>query len=227
VGNVVGLFGMGAFVGSMFLLPLYLQRLRGLSPQTSGFTTFTQALGYIVVSRTVGKLYMRIGPRRMIVSGLALSGVFNLGFVFVDLDTNLWWIRLIMFGRGMCLPLLFIPLQASSFARISPQDTGRGSSLFSTQRQVSSALGVAVLAAILFTGLKERVARAAAAGLEGRALQEAQLGAYHRAFLWVAVLYAIGAAVSLMVRDADAANTMGRAAAAPASSAATEPSVEH
>ena len=208
VGNVVALFGMGAFVGSMFVLPLYLQRLRGLSPQTSGLTTFTQALGFIAVSRSAGKMYMRVGPRRMIAAGLLLSGAINLAFVAMTLDTNLWLIRLLMFCRGMCLPLLFIPLQASSFARISPSDTGRGSSLYSTQRQVSSALGVAVLGAILFTTLKARTTVALAAGVEGRALQQVQLAAYHRAFLWVSILYFIGTAVALLVRDADAASTM-------------------
>jgi len=212
VGNVVGLFGMSAFVGSMFVLPLYLQRLRGLSPQTSGLTTFTQALGYIAVSRSVGRLYMRVGPRRMIVAGLSISGFLNLSFLAVGVETNLWWIRLIMFGRGMCLPLLFIPLQASSFAHITPSDTGRASSLFSTQRQVSSALGVAVLGAVLFTTLKTTTAAAMATGVSGRALQEVQLDAYHRAFLWVAILYFVGAAVSLLVRDADAANTMAQPA---------------
>ena len=198
------------------MLPLYLQRLRGLSPQTSGLSTFTQALGYIAVSRSAGKLYMRVGPRRMIAASLLLSGIINLSFLNVGLDTDLWWIRLIMFGRGMCLPLLFIPLQASSFARISPSDTGRGSSLFSTKRQVSSALGVAVLGAVLFTTLKSKTIAATAAGISGRALQEIQLEAYHRAFLWVAILYFVGAAVALLIRDGDAANTMTQPAAQPA-----------
>jgi EmrB/QacA subfamily drug resistance transporter len=216
VGNVVALFGMGAFVGSMFVLPLYLQRLRGLSPQTSGLSTFTQALGFIAVSRTVGKAYLRVGPRRMIAAGLLFSGIINLSFLLVGLDTDLWWIRLIMFGRGMCLPLLFIPLQAASFARISPTDTGRGSSLFATQRQVSSALGVAIIGAVLFTSLKTKTAGAVVAGIEGRALQEIQLGSYHRAFLLVAILYFVGAAVALLIRDSDAANTMTQPAATPA-----------
>ena len=76
---------------------------------------------------------MRFGPRRLMVAGLALSALINLNFLWVDQFTNLWWIRLIMFGRGLCLPLLFIPLQASAFATISLADTGRASSLFSTQ----------------------------------------------------------------------------------------------
>jgi EmrB/QacA subfamily drug resistance transporter len=208
IGNVVSLFGTGAFIGSMFVLPLYLQRLRGLTPQQSGLATFTQAVGFIVATRSVGKAYMYIGPRRMIVAGLVLGGLINLSFVFVGLDTDLWWIRLIMFGRGLCLPLLFIPLQASTFATISAADTGRGSSLYSTQRQVSSALGVAFLGAILFTALTAKTTAASAAGATGRALAEAQLGAYHQAFAWVAILFFVAAVVALSVRDADAANTM-------------------
>jgi EmrB/QacA subfamily drug resistance transporter len=208
VANVVGLLGMGAFIGSMFLLPLFLQRLRGLSPQESGLTTFTQAIGFICLSRTVGKLYMRIGPRRLMFTGLLLSGVFNLAFLAVDIETNLWWIRLLMFGRGLCLPLLFIPLQASAFATISLADTGRGSSLFSAQRQISSAIGVAVLGAILFTGLQHKTAATVGASLG--VVRSAQLDAYHHAFLWVAIFYFVAALVTLSVRDADAAATMNQ-----------------
>lgn len=218
IANVVGLLGMGSFIGSMFLLPLYLQRLRGLSPQVSGFTTFTQAIGFIAMSRTVGKAYMRLGPRRLMFTGLLLSGVFNLAFIAVGLHTNLWWIRILMFARGLCLPMLFIPLQASAFATVSMADTGRGSSLFSTQRQISSAIGVAVLGAILFTGLAARTAAATAAGATADGVKAAQLEAYHHAFLWVALFYFAAALVSLLVRDRDAAETMHQ----PTSAVATD-----
>jgi EmrB/QacA subfamily drug resistance transporter len=207
--NIVGFVGMGAFIGSMFALPLFLQLYRGLSPQESGLTTFTQALGFISVSRFVGIAYMRFGPRRLMVAGLALSALINLNFLWVDEHTNLWWIRLIMFGRGLCLPLLFIPLQASAFATISLADTGRGSSLLSTSRQIASAVGVAVLGAILFTGVRARSAAAAATGASADVVHRAQLGAYHRTFLWIAIFYAVGAVAALFVRDADAAATRG------------------
>ncbi|MEO8692666.1 MAG: MDR family MFS transporter [Acidimicrobiales bacterium] len=207
--NIVGFIGMGAFIGSVFVLPLFLQLYRGLSPQESGLTTFTQALGFIAIARYVGIAYMRLGPRRLMVAGLLFSALINLNFLWVDEHTNLWWIRLIMFGRGLCLPLLFIPLQASAFASITMADTGRASSLFSTQRQVASAVGVAILGAILFTGIRTKTAAAAAAGATGEGLKKAQLDAYHRSFLWVVIFYAVGAVAALFVRDADAAATMG------------------
>ena len=207
--NIVGFVGMGAFIGSVFVLPLFLQLYRGLSPQESGLTTFTQALGFIGIARYVGIAYMRIGPRRLMVAGLLLSALINMNFLWVDEHTNLWWIRLIMFGRGLCLPLLFIPLQASAFASISLADTGRASSLFSTQRQVASAVGVAILGAILFTGIRTKTAAAAAAGATSEGLKKAQLEAYHRSFLWVVIFYVVGAIAALFVRDDDAAATMG------------------
>jgi hypothetical protein len=105
---------------------------------------------------------------------------------------------------------LFIPLQASAFATISPADTGRGSSLLSTSRQIASAVGVAVLGAILFTGISARIAAAeVVSGANAESVHRSTLGAYHRTFLWVALLYAAGAIAALFVRDADAAATMG------------------
>ena len=72
-----------------------------------------------------------------------------------------------------------------------------------------------MLGAVLFTTLKTKTASAVASGVSGRALQEIQLDAYHRAFLWVAILYFVGAAVALLIRDADASNTMAQPAAPP------------
>ena len=70
----------------------------------------------------------------------------------VGVHTDLWWIRLIMFGRGICMAFAFVPLQAATYANITPEDTGRASAIYSTQRQVSAALGVGVLLTVLLSG---------------------------------------------------------------------------
>ena len=77
--------------------------------------------------------------------------------LFVGLETNLWWIRVLMFLRGLCMGFCFVPMQAATYAKIAPADTGRASSIFSTQRQMSASIGVAVLATVLasFTTLAE------------------------------------------------------------------------
>jgi hypothetical protein len=160
----------------------------------------------MLMARVAGKAYPRIGPRRMLVGGLAANAIVTTGFVFIDLDSSLWWVRALMFGRGMTMAFAFIPVQAASFATIAPADTGRASSLFSTQRQVGAAFGVALLATILTSRTTALVADALPDG--EIAVLNAQVTAFHQAMFASALLAAVGIIAALFVRDSDAAATM-------------------
>ncbi len=96
---------------------------------------------------------------------------------------------------------VFVPAQAAAFATISPEATGRASTLFNVIRQLGSAVGVAVFTTVI-------VAVGTAETAAGRAAPD--LAAYHAAFLVAAALAAVGAAVALTIHDADAAATMIR-----------------
>jgi EmrB/QacA subfamily drug resistance transporter len=203
--NLASLFAYASFAGLLFLLPLFLQELRGLSALESGLTTFPQAFGVMISSQLVGRvLYPRLGPRRLMVGGLLGAAAVVYAFTFVDLNTSLWWIRLLMFIRGICMAHAFIPLQAATYATITPSDTGRATAIYSTQRQVAAAFGVAILATLLATLTQSHVHATAssAAQLSGR------LAAFHGAFAIAAILAALGAVVALLVRDEDAARTI-------------------
>jgi len=189
--NIVLTLTYGSFVGVLYILPLFLQEFRGLTALQSGLTTFPQAIGVIVSSQLVGRLYHRVGPRRLIFWGMFGMALVTMLLAVVSLDTSLWWIRLIMFGRGICMAFAFVPLQAATYANITPQDTGRASALYSTTRQVSAALGVAVLLTVLLSGG-----------------QPPALSAYHAAFFVGACLVLLAALTALLIRDEDAASTM-------------------
>ena len=204
--NLASFMSSGGLLGLLFLLPIFLQSLRGLSALQSGLTTFPQAFGVILASRFVGRIYQRVGPRRLLAVGLAGIAAATALFLFVDLGTSLWWIRAIMFVRGMFFACSIISLQAASFATIAPADTGRASSLYSTGRQVGSAFGVAILATILSTRTKTRVAAAARFGNE--AIGSARVAAFHDAFLAGIVIAIIGVLCALTIRDEDAAASM-------------------
>ena len=55
-------FGIASFIGLMFVMPLYLQGLRGLDPLESGLTTFPQAIGILISSQIAGRIYPTSGP---------------------------------------------------------------------------------------------------------------------------------------------------------------------
>jgi EmrB/QacA subfamily drug resistance transporter len=198
--NLTSLFAYGAFIALLFILPIYLQEARGLSALESGATTFPEAIGVLVSSQLVARLYPVVGPRRLMAGGLV--GVASTMFLLagVDVDTSLWLIRGVMFVAGFSMAYVFISLQAATFAQVSPQDTGRASAIFNTQRQGSAALGVAVLATVL------------ASQLDGRAPAD-DLSAFRVVFIVDACIALAGVVVALVaIRDVDAAPSMRRKA---------------
>jgi len=204
--SLVLMMMFGGFIGVLFLLPLLLQGdgLFRLSPLQSGLVTFPQAVGMIVSSQIVGRLHHRIGPRRLIIGGAVSFAVISCGFLRVGLGTSLWWVRAILFARGVSMAFAFIPIQAASYSNIRSADTGRASALFSTQRQVAAALGVALSATVLISRTTALTAHATGPA----ALANAQVAAFHDAFAAAIVVAFAAGLVGFLIRDSDAAASM-------------------
>lgn len=206
-GNLAMFTSTGGLMGLLFLLPLYLQQLRGLSAFQSGLATFPGAIGMVLMMQVTSRIYGRVGPRRMMVFGLTGALVTTLAFLEFGLHTHLVWVDLLMLLRGGFMAFAMMPLQAATFASISPQDVGRASSLFSTNRQVASSVGVALLATVFIQRTRDHVA-ALGAGAGDALRQHAGLLAFHDAFLVASLLCLVAIGFAFLVRDEDAAASM-------------------
>ena len=146
--------------------------------------------------------YPRIGPRRLIAAGLVGVAISMLLMTQIGSVADMWWMRFLMFTMGLCQAQSFISVQAASFATISRADTGQASSLFNSQRQLGSAIGVAMLASVLaLVGTEHVVGGHPASDLTG----------YHVAFVVAAcVAFLGGLTAALSIHDSDAAATMVR-----------------
>ncbi len=207
--NLVGLFSMASFLGVTFVMPLYLQLLRGMTPLASGLTTFPQAFGIMLSSVIAGRVYASIGPRRLMSGAFFAAALAISLYTTLGLHTSLWLIRGLMFGRGLCMGFAFVPMQAASYATIEPAQNGRASSIFSTQRQVGVSLGVAIVASILAAHMS--LSRAPFANEVNQALTGVRWA------FGVCVFLALCAALcAWFIRDEDAEATMvARKVAAP------------
>jgi MFS family permease len=199
--NIVSLMSMASFLGLTFVMPLYLQLLRGQDALTSGLTTFPQALGIMLSSLIAGRLYAKVGPRRLMSGGLFAAALTIAMFTRIGLDTSLWLIRGLMFLRGVCMGFAFVPMQAASYATIPPASNGRASSIFATQRQIAVSLGVAILASVLASHMS--LIRPPGPGEIDRALS-----GFHSAFGVSVLLAFLASAAAFFVRDSEAAGTM-------------------
>lgn len=193
------------FSGSamFFLLTLELQAARGLSAFEAGLTTFVMAIGVMAIAQPASRLYRIVGPQRLIATGLAVSAATMFALAWIDLGTNLWLIRALLLVRGLAFGLVLVPLQAATYAQVSPAETGRATALYNASSQVASSLGVAVAASYLTSRLAHYDAQ-----LGNPATSGGSLSAFQDGFLVVAVLSLIGVSVAFLIRDRDAAATM-------------------
>ena len=188
------------FVSQIFMLTLYLQRLRGYSALEAGLIQAPQAVGIFLLSNLVGRrMYDSLGPRLMLAIGTAVATAATLAFALVSLDTPVVMIGGLMFVRGLGMGTSFLPMQTAVYARISLADTAKASSLFNTQRQAANAVGVAVAATVL-AAVAPRVGLGPESGAEG-------LDAFRAAFLACGLMFLPAIGISLLVKDEDAAET--------------------
>jgi EmrB/QacA subfamily drug resistance transporter len=191
--NVVSCLSSGTFLGVLYLTPLFLQEAQHRSPISSGTTTFLEAVGVLVASQSLGRLYPRLGPRKMATGGGICVCLILLSFLLEGAGTSLWIVRAQMFLLGAANSATILSIQASMFTKISRADLGHASAIYNTGRQAAVAVTVAILSAIL----------AAVGG--------SQLHAFHAAYLAAAAIALLGTLAALfMIHTSDAAPSMVR-----------------
>jgi EmrB/QacA subfamily drug resistance transporter len=192
--------GATAFIGVLYLLAIFFQDALGFSALRAGLTIFPEALGVMGGAQIVSRLaYPRLGPRRVMLTGLGIIAVMMVALAFVGTGTNLWVIRAVVFVLGFGMAGIFIPSQAASFATISRERTGGASTLFNAQRQLGGAIGVAILTTVL-VAVKPVTIIAGHPALH--------IAAYHVSFLVAAAIALLGGVAAMTIHDADAASTM-------------------
>ncbi len=200
--NGVMVLGSIAFLGTLYAISLYYQDGRGLSALGSGLSTFPEAFGVMGGAQLATRwLYPVFGPRRHITGGL-IGVAISIGLLgLLGPGTSLWWARLLMLALGLAMAQVFVPVQAAAFATITPEATGRASTMFNTVRQLGGAIGVAVLTTVIVA-----VGPVHIVGHH----PVANLAAYRIAFAVAAAIALAGTACSLAIRDGDAARTITR-----------------
>ena len=217
LGNVLMLPAAGASMGAMFVIPILVQTQRGLSATESGLLTAFQAIGMLAVLPFTNRLFMRFGPRRLLIGGFTVIAASQFAMMALGPSTSLNLIRGSMLLMGFAGGLVMVPLQAATFSQISFAATARASALFSTARQVAASVGVAMIATTLTVRTSQRLG-ALDQGATSAATTAAQFGAYHDVFLVSGLIGLFGVALALLIRDADAA-----ASRAPAATTADTP----
>ncbi len=165
--SAVALLVGTAMFGSLVVMPLYLQIVKGYAPTTAGLLLTPLMLGIIVTSAISGRVMARTGRYKVLpVIGTAVMFVAMLLFARLGLDTPVWQAGVAMTIMGAGLGLSMQTLVISVQNALPPQDMGVATSSVTFFRSMGGTFGAAISLAVLFSTLAGHIReRAVAAGL--------------------------------------------------------------
>ena len=193
-----GLFGMFLFLTYYFQLNL------GYSPLRSGFAFLPFSGGIIVAAGIVAQLLPRVGPKPLMVTGLAMAVTGMLLLVRTGQDTSYVSTVLpsqLLLSVGMAC--VFIPTSSVALVGAGAHDAGVASAVLNSCQQIGGSLGTALLntvfAGAVTSWFTENLKNPADAA---RLAPTAFLDGYHVAYYWSAGLLLVAMLIALFMVNA-------------------------
>ncbi len=158
---LAGFLGGVAMFGVISFIPLFAQGSLGFSATEAGSLLTPLMLTWVTMSVIGGRLMLRVGYRIITIFGYL---VLTLGFVFLamfDRETSRVWlyVDLMVIGSGLGLTMLMLLIAVQQ--AVERSKLGIATSLNQFSRSIGGALGVAVMGAVLTSGLASELRRSA------------------------------------------------------------------
>ncbi len=159
-----------AFMGSMLLLPSYFLQVRGEGTLATGLLLAPQGLGAMLTMPIGGKLTDKMGPGKMVLTGIVVIAL-GLGvFTQVGADTSFPLLLGGLFVMGMGMGVTMMPIMSAALASLSDHQIARGSTMMNIIQQAAGSIGTAVMSVILTNQVLESQAASTYFGVKQGAI---------------------------------------------------------
>ncbi len=138
-----------AFFGASLLFTLYFQQVRGESPLASGWLVAPQGFGAMLTMPIAGFLADKIGPGKVVLTGLVLDTLGMGMLIVVDDQTSYAYIITAFVIMGLGMGSTMMPVFTAALASLKAHDVARGSTLMNITQQISISVGTALFSVLL------------------------------------------------------------------------------
>jgi EmrB/QacA subfamily drug resistance transporter len=167
--TVIAISAFAGLGGFLFLSTLYLQNVRGLDALHAGLWMLPMAVPILLFAPLAGRLVGSRGPRLPLVAAGVMITASGVLFAAFDAETSDRTLLLgyVLFGIGF--GLVNAPITNTAVSGMPRAQAGVAAAVASTSRQLGQTLGVAVIGAVLASGVgassyKEKFVSAAVPG---------------------------------------------------------------
>ena len=155
--TVMLLVGLAMF-GIFFYVSLYVQQVLHYSPVEAGASFLPWTLLIILIAPQAGRLSDRFGPQPFVSSGMAILAGSMLVFSRFGVGASYWELLPGMLLGGLGMSIAMAPTTAAAMASVRPDKAGVGSAVLNSMRQVGGSLGIAIMGAIVASGISSSLA---------------------------------------------------------------------
>ena len=151
-GGTFLLFAISVF-GSMLLVPLYYQAVRGRSALDAGLLMAPGGIGAMMLMPVAGRLTDRYGPTWLPATGLPLVAIGLIPFAFVGAHTSYVLLCAANFVQGLGMGLAMMPNMTAAMQAVPPAAIARTSTAMNIIRQAGASIGTAILSVLLASAI--------------------------------------------------------------------------
>ncbi len=147
--TIIGSIANIALFAGIFLLPIFLQEVVGLSAIRTGLLMTPAALASAVMMPISGRLFDKIGARPLGLVGLFIITITTIGFTRLGRNTSVDYIQWLYILRSVGMGMTMMPIMTAGMNTVPRKWVSQGSGVTNTARQVAASLGTALLTSIL------------------------------------------------------------------------------
>ncbi|EGW40885.1 DHA2 family efflux MFS transporter permease subunit [Desulfosporosinus sp. OT] len=139
-----------AIMGGSYILPLFLQNVRGYTPMETGLIMLPSALVMGFLMPVSGSLFDKFGAKPLVISGLVILGISSYELASaVNMYSSKSSIILITCIRSIGLGLAAMPITTAGMNAVKREFVAGASALNNTIRQVAGSLSVTIMSTLM------------------------------------------------------------------------------
>jgi EmrB/QacA subfamily drug resistance transporter len=147
--NLAALINYSATFAIVFLLSLYLQKIRGLSPRDAGMILVAQPIMMAIFSPITGRLSDRFEPRLFTTLGMSICTLGLFAFAFLSGTTPLWLIVSLLLGVGIGFALFSSPNMNTIMSSVQRNQYGIASGTAASMRVIGQIISMTIVTLFL------------------------------------------------------------------------------
>lgn len=138
-----------AFMGAGLLFPSYFIQVRGESAMAAGLLLAPQGIGAMVTMPIAGRLVDKIGPGKIVLSGLPLIALGMFTFTQLTATSSYALLMGSLFVMGLGMGCTMMPLMTAAMVTLKHEMIARGSTLMNIVQQTAGSVGTATMSVVL------------------------------------------------------------------------------